>query len=324
MSIVGTGRTIAVTGADGFVGTHLCAALEGRGHRVIRIVRREGTGGNRRLVSELTNEGAVAGALQGADAVVHLAARAHVLRDDSPDAGAAFRRVNVDGTRALCLAARSSGVPRIVFVSSIGVNGSRTDGRPFVETDAPAPVELYARSKWEAEEMLRGQTAETGVETVVLRPALVYGPGVKGNFLRLLRLASSGLPLPLGSIRNRRNLVGVQNLCDLLILCTDNPRAAGQMYLAADPDVHSTADLIRALCRGLNRPCRLLPVPEAVVRGIARVTGFEDQFNKLCGSLEVCSDKARNELGWTPRARFDEEIARTTAWFLEHEQVREH
>ena len=196
------------------------------------------------------------------------------------------------------------------------MNGSRTDGRPFVETDAPAPVELYARSKWEAEEMLRGQTAETGVETVVLRPPLVYGPGVKGNFLRLLRLASSGLPLPLGSIRNRRNLVGVQNLCDLLILCTDNPRAAGQMYLAADPDVHSTADLIRALCRGLNRPCRLLPVPEAVVRGIARVTGFEDQFNKLCGSLEVCSDKARNELGWTPRARFDEEIARTTAWFL--------
>jgi UDP-glucose 4-epimerase len=202
------------------------------------------------------------------------------------------------------------------------VNGARTDAKPFTEEDPPAPVEPYARSKWEAEQTLRRQAGETGVKTVVVRPPLIYGPGVKGNFLRLLRLASSGIPLPIGSIRNRRNFVGVQNLCDLLILCTENPRAAGQLYLAADPDVHSTADLFRALCNGLNRPCRLWPVPVALIKGIVRITGFEGQFNKLCGSLEVCSDKARNELGWTPSVPFEEEIARTTSWFLRHERAR--
>jgi nucleoside-diphosphate-sugar epimerase len=153
------------------------------------------------------------------------------------------------------------------------------------------------------------------LECVIVRPPLIYGPGVKGNLLRLLNLARSGIPLPLAAIANRRSLIGVQNLSDLLILCTQAAAAVGQTYLAAEPEPHSTADLIRALCRGLGRPDRLFAVPDGLLRGLVRLAGVQRQFDKLCGSLEVSSDKARSELGWMPRVSFDEEIGRTTKWY---------
>lgn len=309
-------KTVAVTGADGFLGTELCDSLESRGYAVRRLVRRAaGEGIDRRAIADLTDVAALAEALHGADVAIHLAARAHVMRETSADVDAAFRRVNVAGTTSLCAAAARSAVRRIVFVSSIGVNGASTEAKPFTEADMPNPTEPYARSKWEAELTLRECTRSAGLQWVVVRPPLIYGPGVKGNFLRLLDLARSGIPLPLASIANRRSLIGVRNLSDLLILCTESAAAVGQTYLAAEPETHSTAGLVRALCRNLGRPDRVFGMPQALLRALVRVTGVKSQFDKLCGSLEVCSDKARSELSWTPRVSFEEEIARTTAWY---------
>jgi nucleoside-diphosphate-sugar epimerase len=309
-------KTIAVTGADGFLGTQLCSSLESRGFGVRRLVRRSaGEGADRRVLADLTNLAALADALRGADIAIHLAARAHVMRETSSDVDAAFRRVNVDGTRLLGAAAARAAVQRIVFVSSIGVNGASTEEKPFTELDTPNPTEPYARSKWEAELALRECSRTTGLQCVVVRPPLIYGPGVKGNFLRLLNLARSGIPLPLASIANRRSLIGVRNLCDMLILCAESAAAGGQTYLAAESEAHSTADLLRALCRELGRPDRLFRMPEVLLRAAVRVAGLGRQFDKLCGSLEVCSDKARSELNWKPCVSFEEEIARTTAWY---------
>ncbi|HEX7114307.1 MAG TPA: NAD-dependent epimerase/dehydratase family protein [Steroidobacter sp.] len=314
---------VAVTGADGFIGVHLCAFFESRGLRTIRVVRRnDGRGECRRVVPDVTSEGHLAIALEGVDVVVHLAARAHILRERrDADSSSAFQKINVDGTKALCMAAHRAGVRRIVFLSSIGVNGARTDGKPFDEQDPPRPVEPYAVSKWQAEQLLQAKARELDLEVVIVRPPLVYGPEVKGNFLRLLNLAASGVPLPLASITNRRNLIGVQNLCDLLRLCVESASAAGQLFLAAEQEAHSTPEIIRALCRGLGRPCRLFAVPEALVRGAARVMGVGSQFEKLCGSLEICPDKAYRDLGWRPRVSFDEEIGRTAEWYLRNRRA---
>jgi nucleoside-diphosphate-sugar epimerase len=308
--------TVAVTGADGFLGSQLCSSLANQGFGVRRLVRRPGESAERRVVADLTDVGALAEALQGADVVIHLAARAHVMRETSSDVYAAFRRVNVDGTRSLCEAAARSCVRRIVLVSSIGVNGASTGSRPFTETDVPRPAEPYARSKWEAELALRECTCSLGLQSVIVRPPLIYGPGVKGNFLRLLSLARSGIPLPLASIENRRSLIGVRNLSDLLILCVDSAKAADQTYLAAEPQTHSTAALVRTLRRHLGRPERIFGVPQLLLRSLVRVTGVASQFDKLCGSLEVCSDKARGELSWVPRVSFEEEMACMAAWYL--------
>lgn len=310
-------KTVAITGADGFLGTQLCSSLESLGYGVRRLVRRPaGEGADRRVITDLTDVAGLADVLHGTDVAIHLAARAHVMRETGSDVDAAFRRVNVDGTTSLCAAAARSAVQRIVFVSSIGVNGASTDAKPFTEADTPNPTEPYAHSKWQAELALRECCRSAGLQWVVVRPPLIYGPDVKGNFLRLLNLARSGIPLPLASIANRRNLIGVRNLSDLLILCMESAAAVGQIYLAAEPETHSTAGLVRALCRHLGRPDRIFAMPQVLLRALVGVIGVESQFNKLCGSLEVCSDKARSELSWTPRVSFDEEIARTTAWYL--------
>jgi nucleoside-diphosphate-sugar epimerase len=316
-------KTVAVTGADGFLGTHLCALLEAQGRRVIRIVRRaSGLCGERRVVDDLLDHRALEAALSSAEVVVHLAARAHVLRETESDPEAAFRRTNVEGMRCLCTSAARAGLRRIVFVSSIGVNGVKTEGRPFTESDMPAPTELYAVSKWAAECLLRERCKETGLESVVVRPPLVYGPWVKGNFLKLLHLASRRIPLPLGHIRNRRSFIQVGNLCDLLALCIDSSTAAGQTYLAADPTVHSTAELVSEIRRSLGRRALLVPVSEPFIRVVARIVGRRSQFERLCGSLEVCADKARAELGWTSRVGFEQGVTETVAWFREQYLAR--
>jgi nucleoside-diphosphate-sugar epimerase len=285
----------------------------------IRIVRRAAANvERRRIVQDVTNERDLAIALSGVDVVVHLAARAHVLHESHPDPARAFDEVNVGGTKALCAAAQTAGVRRIVFLSSIGVNGAQTGDRPFDESAPANPVEPYAVSKWEAERLLQARSRELDIEIVVVRPPLVYGAAVKGNFLRLLRLADSGVPLPLGAIRNRRSLIGVENLCELLMLCVASDAAAGQTFLAAEPGVHSTAQLMRLLRQQLGRPARVFWAPAGLVRGATRVVRAERQFDKLCGSLEVSADKARRELGWTPTVSFEEGIARTVQWYRGH------
>jgi len=308
--------TVAVTGADGFIGRVLCTALESRGHVARRIARRDGPGVDRRVVPDLSSATALDGVLAGSEAIIHLAARAHVLHETERDPHAVFRAVNVDSTVRLAEASLRTGLRRFVFVSSIGVNGNSTSGSPFTESDAPAPSEPYAISKFEAERSLR-EYAARGLEVVVVRPPMVYGAGVKGNFLSLLSLVDSGLPLPLGSVSNRRSLVGVENLSELLVLCVESPAAAGELFLAADPGIHTTPGLLRAIAVAMKRPPRLFRFPVAPLRAAARLVGAGPSFEKLCGSLEVRATKARNLLGWDPAVSFEQGIARTVSWFKE-------
>jgi nucleoside-diphosphate-sugar epimerase len=309
--------TVAVTGADGFIGARLCSLVEELGAKVVRIVRREqGPGAERRVAGNLETAADLRTMLAGAECVVHLAARAHVLHETVADPAAAFERANVEVTARLARAAAGARVRRFIFVSSIGVNGNATHGTPFTELDEPAPSEHYARSKLRAEQVLGTIAAETGLDVVIVRPPLVYGPGAEGNFRRLLRLAASGVPLPLGAVRNRRNLIGVDNLAQFLALCCRHPAAAGQIFIAAEPEVHSTPDLIAALAAALGRPNRIFACPERLLRACAAMIGRGAEFTKLCGSLEASSAKACNLLHWQPRTSFAEQIRRAAAEYL--------
>ncbi len=310
--------TIAVTGADGFIGTNVSVALEKRGHQVRRIVRNgHGPGSDRKVVPDLSSSDSLDHVLDGVETLVHLAARAHVLRETEPHPEAVFQRANVDATVRLAEAAIRARVRRFVFVSSIHVNGNQTRGVPFTESDEPAPVEPYARSKLAAERSLKSIASRSALEVVAVRPTLVYGAGVRGNFLRLLSLVDSGIPLPFASVKNRRSLIGVENLSELLALCVEKPAAAGELFLAAEGEVHSTPGLIRSIAQAMRRPSRLFGVPEKALWLSARLVGFQAQFDKTCGSLEVRSSKAQELLGWTPVVSFSEGLARTVAWHRE-------
>ncbi len=204
---------------------------------------------------------------------------------------------------------------RFVFVSSIKVNGETSDAQPFTERAAPHPEDEYGLSKWEAEQTLRQLAAETRMATVVLRPPLLYGPGVKGNFLSLMRAVARGIPLPLASVRNRRSLLYVENLVDAITLCLDHPAAAGQTYLLADNDGVSTPELIRALADALGQSARLLPFPPALLRLAGAALGKADVTARLLGSLQVDSGKIRRELGWRPRCDMDYGLRQTARWY---------
>jgi UDP-glucose 4-epimerase len=285
---------IVVTGADGFVGGALVPYLRARGHEVQALARNAAPGVL--AIGNLTEFSDWARVLQGASIVVHLAARAHVMKETAPDPDAEFSRINVEATRRLALASRESGVRRLVFLSSIGVNGTSTGVEPFREADAPRPTEPYARSKWAAEQILLAVCAHQ-VELVRIRPPLVIGTGAKGNLERLLRWVRSGLPLPFGAIRNARSFVALEDLCALIELCAGERLAAGQLYLAAHPEPLSTPDLIRAMGEGLGRCVRLPKVPVIVLRALAKAAGI-NAFERLSGSLVVDTQHAREHLGW--------------------------
>jgi UDP-glucose 4-epimerase len=250
-------------------------------------------------------------ALAGIDVVIHLAGRVHVLREPPGDALARFRAVNVAGTRRLAESASCAGVRRIVYVSSIKVNGESTSVTPFKETDAPGPLDPYGVSKWEAEEALRAMAERSGLEVVIVRPPLVYGPGVGGNLRALLRAIDRGIPLPLGGVRNRRSLVGLDNLGDLLVRCTQSAAAAGETLLAADGEDVCTPDLVRYLAVGVGKPARLFSVPEALVTGAAALLGRQDAIARLWGSLQIDASKARSLLEWHPPVPLAEGLRRT-------------
>jgi len=308
---------VLVTGANGFVGRALCAALVERGMAVRGVVRTlnsvgDDSRGDFVAVGEIDAETDWSSTLADVDCVIHCAARAHVMHETEADALVAYRSVNVDGSRHLAEQAAAFGVRRLVYLSSIKVNGESTYGLPpgpalrdgdragFTHINPPAPEDPYGISKWEAEQALWEVSAKTGLEVVVVRPPLVYGPGVKGNFLRLLRWVARGVPLPLGTVQNQRSLVGLDNLVDLLIRCVDHPAAAGQTFLVSDEKDLSTPELIRLLARAMDKSPRLIPVPVPLLRLAGRMTGKGGEVDRLVGSLQIDSSFVRETLGWTP------------------------
>jgi UDP-glucose 4-epimerase len=257
-------------------------------------------------------------ALEGINAIVHCAARVHVMDESSVDPLTAFREVNVKGTACLAEQAVVSGVKRFVYISSIKVNGEATRGHPFKAEDTPAPEDPYGISKWEAEQALQKIAEKTGLEVVVIRPPLVYGPGVRANFLRLMKGLMLGVPLPLGAINNLRSMVAIDNLIDLIEACLNNPQAVNQTFLVSDGDDLSTKDLLQRVAMALGRPVRLIPVPVSLLRATARLFGKSDFAQRLCGSLQVDISKTRNRLNWSPPVSVDEALCKSAKHFLSH------
>ncbi|MCR6477494.1 NAD-dependent epimerase/dehydratase family protein [Variovorax sp. ZS18.2.2] len=293
-----------MTGGSGFIGRSLYPQLKSLGHRVRCGLRHASTPAGMHSadfvdvgsIDAFTDWGRV---LFDAEVVVHLAARAHVIRERNLDPLSEFRTVNVQGTLNLARQAADSGVCRFVFISSIGVNGSESV-RPFTEVDVPAPQEPYAVSKMEAETGLFEIGKKTGMEVVVIRPPLVYGAGAPGNFGRLIKAVKSGIPLPFGAVHNQRTLVGIDNLTSLIACCIEHPSAANQVFLAGDAEDISTSDLLRLVGESLNRRARLIPVPVALMEAIGSAVGRRATVRKICGSLQIDISKAREVLGWEP------------------------
>ncbi|CAI8790159.1 UDP-glucose 4-epimerase family protein [Pseudomonas chlororaphis] len=255
------------------------------------------------------------------DVVIHAAARVHVMSEVAADPLAEFRKVNVEGTLNLARQAAASGVSRFMFISSIKVNGENTDsGLAFKADDIAEPSDPYGVSKLEAEVGLRALAAETGMEVVIIRPVLVYGPGVKANFLSMMRWLDRGFPLPLGSINNKRSLVSLDNLIDLIATCMDHPNAANQTFLVSDGDDVSTPDLLRRLGRAMGKPARLLSVPRWMMEAGAAVLGKSAMVQRLFGSLQVDISKNYELLGWRPVVAMDDALRATAKNFLESQK----
>lgn len=312
---------ILVTGADGFVGRAVCLALADENHAVIAGSRQ---GGAVAGATELRPMGELADAtptdydrwVGDVDAIVHLAARAHVMDDRAADPLAAFRRINVDATRLLADAARRAGIRRLLFLSSAKVNGEATMDTPFTEEDPPGPDDSYGQSKWEAERILRDSATDGPLETVILRPPLVYGPGVRANFLSLLKLCDTGLPLPFGGLtKNRRSLIYVKNLALAICHTIDHPAAGGKTYLVSDGPAVSTADLVGTIRMALGRPARLIHLPPTVCRGILTCAGKGAAADRLIGSLVVDDSRIRQELDWQPPFSFQAGMRETIDWY---------
>lgn len=306
-----------VTGASGFVGSALLSRMKERGLPTRAAARRDVPGWQTFRVGEIDGSTPWAEALAGCGCVVHLAARVHVMKDRATDPLAAFRRVNVEGTLNLARQAAKAGVSRFVYMSSIKVNGEATAaGCPFAADDPVNPVGPYSTSKVEAEAGLRLLAEETGMEVVIIRPVLVYGPGVTANFLSMMRWLKKGVPLPLGAIHNARSLVAVDNLADLVITCLTHPAAANQVFLASDGEDLSTTELLRRTAAALGTTARLLPVPASFLETAAKLIGKEGVSQRLCGALQVDIRKTRELLDWTPPVSVEQALRKTAEHFL--------
>ena len=314
-------RDILVTGANGFIGRRVCQMLIERGHRVHGGVRDQACLNQSLPGSEWVRIGNIGAdtdwqaALQGIEVVVHLAARVHVMRETALDPLAVYREVNVAGTVRLASQAVHSGVKRLIYVSSLKVNGETTATHPFTAADPPAPHDAYAQSKWETEQALRALGQATGLEVLIIRPPLVYGPGVGGNFRRLLHCVDWGIPLPLGSVTNRRSLVALDNVTDLIIHCVSHPITDTPVFLVSDSETLSTPQLITRLAVHLGRRPRLLKVPVRALRRWTRLLGRQALYDRLCASLEVDITSTRQMLGWQPVQPADEALAQTAGWY---------
>lgn len=308
---------ILVTGANGFVGQATCAALRQAGHGVLPAVRVPYGLADEVVVGNIHAQTDWRAALAGVDAVVHLAARVHLMDDKAADPLAQYRAVNVAGTLQLAQQAHTADVKRFVYISSIKVNGEER-ACAYTETDAPAPEDHYARSKWEAEQGLHQLAAATGLEVVILRPPLVYGPGVGANFLALMRAIARGLPLPLGAIdeqHSRRSLIFVGNLADAIACCLVHPAAAGETFLVSDDDDVATSELARRIGAALGRQARLISVPYRLLNMLGRITKKSALVRRLTEPLTSDSQAIRRTLGWTPPFTLDKGLQATAAWF---------
>jgi nucleoside-diphosphate-sugar epimerase len=309
---------ILVTGAAGFVGVAACKALTEAGHSVVAVTRSQPAAALPAERTEVLGDLAAgpdwAAVLSGIDVVVHLAGRAHVLNDDAREARRLYWQANVDVLDALARAAVSAGVKRVVFASSIKVNGEETQGRPYKPDDQPAPEDDYGRSKLAAEERLR-EIAQGRMEWVVLRPPLMYGPGVRGNMARLFAIADRGLPVPFGSIRNARDLLYVGSFADLIVRAVSAPAAANRVFLARDGAPLSTPDLFQSIANALGKRPLLLPCPVPLLEIAGRLAGRAPELRRLTRDLEVDDGETRRLLGWEPRVTVAEAMQRTADWY---------
>lgn len=315
---------VLVTGGTGFIGAALVDKMNGDARFDVSASVRAGrtlSGVHTHQIPDLNAETSWLPALEGVDVVVHTAARVHVMHDSSTDPLTEFRKVNVEGTLNLARQAARSGVQRFVFLSSIKVNGEGTQpGRPYKPDDLPDPKDYYGISKMEAEIALRELAELEQMEVVIIRPVLVYGPGVKANFLSMVRWLNRGVPLPLGSIHNKRSLVSLDNLINMIITCIEHPSAANQVFLVSDGEDLSTTQLLVRISKALNKPSRLIPVPSRILELFAALLGKRDFSRRLCGSLQVDIAKNRELLNWTPQVSVDQALSKTVKNFLEQDK----
>lgn len=309
---------VLVTGANGFLGDALVAELSLQSNEVAVAVRSPHShvraNQSAFVVGDINANTDWSQAIESVDAIVHLAARVHVMRETADDPMAEFRRVNTDGTLNLARQAAAAGVRRFVFVSSVGVNGKATEsGATFTEVDVPSPYDAYTLSKYEAEVGLRALAQSTSMEMVIVRPTLVYGHGAPGNFRRLTRLVAKDRLLPLASITNRRSLLGIDNFVNFISICIQHPAAANETFLVSDGEDLSTPDLIRRLSIAMNRKERLVGVPVPLLWVAAAMLGKRDEAQRICGSLRVDISKARTLLRWHPPVSIDEGLRRSIA-----------
>lgn len=312
------GARVLVTGATGFVGRRLCQRIINDGGQVCRATRSLHHLADEVQVGEINNETDWTKALKRVDCVVHLAARVHIVNEKSKNALAEFRRVNVDGTLNLARQAADADVRRFIFISSIKVNGEESrPGHPFTENDKPSPQDDYAITKWEAEQGLLKLSEEREMDVVIIRPPLVYGPGVKANFRTLMCWLTKGIPLPFKSASNKRSLVSLDNLVDLIVTCIDHSAARNQVFLASDGRDLSTSELLQLLGGSLGKPAKLFPVPEWLLKTSLSLIGKHKVAVRLCGSLQADIIKARTLLDWKPPQDVEKAMMATARDFLD-------
>jgi len=312
---------ILVTGATGFVGNSLIKRLlQGNNILTAAVLYGEDTANlptkvKRVIVQPLSESSDYSIALHHVDIVIHLAARVHIMQDNAMNPLQEFRQANLHGTVRLARQAVQARVKRFVFISTVKVHGEETI-MPYHEDSLLAPLDPYSVSKAEAETILRQIAEETGLEVVIIRPPLAYGPGVKANFRQLMRVVNFGVPLPFASIHNRRSLIFVENLADALTCCAIHPQAAGQTYLVSDGEDVSTTELIRRIAPALGKQARLFPLSTNVMRLVCKVLGESAAFDRLFGSLTVDTSKIRRELDWKPPYTMEEGLQKTAEWFM--------
>ena len=327
MSAAKSKLNVLITGANGFVGCALVNQLNANSNFKPRAALRRVTSKIANNVEQILVAGLAEGAdwsaaLKNVDVIVHAAARVHVMDDSAVEPLAEFRRVNVAGTLSLARQAVLADVKRFIFISSIKVNGEVTfPAKPFKADDEPAPVDPYGVSKLEAEKRLYELAADTDMEIVIIRPVLVYGPGVKANFLRMMSWLDKGIPLPFGLICNKRSLVALDNLVDLIITCVDHPGADNQIFLVSDGEDLSTTDILRRMGDALGRRARLISIPDWLLKSVAVVLGKSDISQRLFSSLQVDTDKTYSILGWVPPVSVDDAFGKMVKQFLEKQDL---
>jgi len=320
---------ILLTGGTGFVGRPLLEALVNANYPVVNVTRKHAAtvlpGVQHCIIPSLSEDNDWRVALQGVEVVIHSAGRAHIMNETHSNPLQAFRQVNVDATLNLARQAAQAGIKRFIYISSVKVNGEETDGRrAFKPSDAPAPLDDYGVSKLEAEQALMALAGKTSMDVVIIRPVLVYGPGVKANFEKMLATVSKGLPLPLRTINNRRSLVFIDNLIDLICVCIHHPKAANRVFLVSDGEDLSIGQILEKLAVAMNKKSRIFAFPQSLLGLAASVVGKKEFFQRLCGSLQVDITDTQELLGWVPPVSVDDAFAITARYYQDEQNGISH